>query len=1072
MRERRWRSSSREFFLLVLAVLLVIRAFAPVLACRAGLAASTRWVVQMREKRLPEDQEKRARSILTRTKNSEASTDDFFFPADFATVRVQLQATNLARRYAFPTDILHLNVELPDEELERDAEIRASCFVDLLEYLRGDPDVRQIFPEQRPGKTRMLALVPPEPENAGRTSSRGSSENLDSVRNLKLFNAHRLWALGYKGAGVRVAVFDTGLARDVPEIIHVSERTSWTNESSTEDTVGHGTYVASLIASNHAMCPGIAPDSELVIFRVFQGALVSFTAWFLDAFNYALHANVHVLNLSIGGPDHHDVPFIDKIRELAEAGVIVVSAIGNDGPLWGSANNPADLIHVVGVGGVELDGSVAKFTSRGMTLHEIDSGPFAYGRVKPDIVTYGRQLEALNHRHPYQCDRVSGSSFTAAIVSGALALMISALPEEARLSGAVHVGSIKRALLRSASRLPESSMYEQGSGLLDIYEAAQELKRIILGPQAGVPGSSSLSLLPAYVDMDEHPCEYMWPFCAQPLFVSSMPMSLNITLFSSGTGHRYSRSRIKRVEWLPDSEHGKWLHVSASGLEQPLSAWCGAFGLHIEVNDQLPNAAFLGGSGSIPAITATGVLRLFVEETDSVDFPIRVKIVPRPSREKRILWDQFHSVSYPPGYVPRDNLFDSRYMMDWLGDHPHTNFHGLFRALVKAGYFVELWNTPWYCCCRTTGSSVLTNYGNIMLVDPEELFDSRDIVILQHFVQEQGGNLLVFAEWFNAKIASELSFYDESSRTQWSAVSGGSNLMALNEILSPFGIRFTDAVVSCTVRSDGLSFTVRDGAPIDPDWIPFGAEVLHGHSCSANKGRSAPRVPIPDQAMLVLARNVSTSGGSIFAMGDTTCIDSQYVDLATTKPCFDVVTRALNAMAASTKPAERMEAKAWGSKEKAYGAASWQTSRTLKEQLPPRLFDIPQQMLASFKPFSRSSVSGELAGSSVCSDETVRAVPISAHVEAVHFPHVRRAHVIDSSGERATSEVNVKLPPGSLSLSRMPGDYFKHDIDRHSALRGASAMLFITIVVVVLRQRRLIRHELYRFIQAQKRHEV
>ena len=40
---------------------------------------------------------------------------------------------------------------------------------------------------------------------------------------------------------------------------------------------------------------------------------VSYTSWFLDAFNYALYIGVHILNLSVGGPDFNDRPFIDKV---------------------------------------------------------------------------------------------------------------------------------------------------------------------------------------------------------------------------------------------------------------------------------------------------------------------------------------------------------------------------------------------------------------------------------------------------------------------------------------------------------------------------------------------------------------------------------------------------------------------------------------------------------------------------------------------------------------------------------------------------------------------------------------
>jgi len=64
----------------------------------------------------------------------------------------------------------------------------------------------------------------------------------------------------------------------------------------------------------------------------------------LDAFNYAIMKRVHVLNLSIGGPDFKDQPFVEKVWELTANHVIMISAIGNDGPLYGTLNNPADQV--------------------------------------------------------------------------------------------------------------------------------------------------------------------------------------------------------------------------------------------------------------------------------------------------------------------------------------------------------------------------------------------------------------------------------------------------------------------------------------------------------------------------------------------------------------------------------------------------------------------------------------------------------------------------------------------------------------------------------------------------------
>ena len=48
-----------------------------------------------------------------------------------------------------------------------------------------------------------------------------------------------------------------------------------------------------------------------------------------------------------------------------------------------------------------------------------------------------------------------------------------------------------------------------------------------------------------------------------------------------------------------------------------------------------------------------------------VTLPVRVRIIPTPPRSKRVLWDQFHNLRYPPGYFPRDNLRMKNDLLDW-----------------------------------------------------------------------------------------------------------------------------------------------------------------------------------------------------------------------------------------------------------------------------------------------------------------------------------------------------------------------------------------------------------------------
>lgn len=61
----------------------------------------------------------------------------------------------------------------------------------------------------------------------------------------ELFNAQDLWSK-YTGAGVRVAIFDTGLRKNHPHFRNVIDITNWTDEDTTEDGLGHGTFVAGM----------------------------------------------------------------------------------------------------------------------------------------------------------------------------------------------------------------------------------------------------------------------------------------------------------------------------------------------------------------------------------------------------------------------------------------------------------------------------------------------------------------------------------------------------------------------------------------------------------------------------------------------------------------------------------------------------------------------------------------------------------------------------------------------------------------------------------------------------------
>lgn len=115
-------------------------------------------------------------------------------------------------------------------------------------------------------------------------------------------------------------------------------------------------------------------------------------------------------------------------------GIIMVSAIGNDGPLFGTLNNPGDQNNVIGVGGIDFDLRLAPFSSRGMTTWELPRG---YGRFKPDLVTYGSSV--LGSRMGGGCRALSGTSVASPVAAGAVALLASVVPETVRAQVRPHI---------------------------------------------------------------------------------------------------------------------------------------------------------------------------------------------------------------------------------------------------------------------------------------------------------------------------------------------------------------------------------------------------------------------------------------------------------------------------------------------------------------------------------------------------------------------------------------------------------------------------------------------------------
>lgn len=278
--------------------------------------------------------------------------------------------------------------------------------------------------------------------------------------------------------------------------------------------------------------------------------------------------------------------------------------------------------------------------------------------MKPDIVVYGKNLVSL--KITVGCRSLSGTSVASPVVAGAVALLISTIPEERRKS-LVNPASLKQVLIESAEPVANAHLFEQGSGLMNLVKAYELIQTYT--PKASVSPSN----------LDLTKCPYAWPYCKEPLYHTRIPLMMNLTILNgmSLSGRLLGEPAFTTYEAVnSDLLDVKFTYPSV------LWPWSGWLGVYLSVRENVPAPRYVQGMIRFTVVADHG-------QRSEVVSAIKLRVVPTPPRSKRILWDQFHNLRYPSGYFPRDNLEERADILDWNGDHPHTNFNGLFNHLVR-----------------------------------------------------------------------------------------------------------------------------------------------------------------------------------------------------------------------------------------------------------------------------------------------------------------------------------------------------------------------------------------------------
>ena len=316
--------------------------------------------------------------------------------------------------------------------------------------------------------------------------------------------ARAMWAKGFTGQGVDIALIDTGIAPveglttpgkvvNGADISFDSQAKNLTNL----DGYGHGTHMAGIIAgrdrtaiagsyaSDTTSFLGIAPDARLVSVKVGDVTGASDVSQVIAGIDWVVQhrrdngLNIRLINLSFGTDSTQSYvndPLAFAAEQAWKAGIMVIVSAGNDGQASAGLADPAFDPTLLAVGAVDTNGSVS------VSKHTVAA--FSdYGSVNrgPDLVAPGVHIASLNVPGSYIDERFgvagvlgttdrflrgSGTSQAAAVTTGAAALLLqqhpTAIPDQ-----------LKELLVSSANGLDNVSATSQGNGEVSLRDAAQ-----------------------------------------------------------------------------------------------------------------------------------------------------------------------------------------------------------------------------------------------------------------------------------------------------------------------------------------------------------------------------------------------------------------------------------------------------------------------------------------------------------------------------------------------------------------------------------------------------------------------
>ena len=340
------------------------------------------------------------------------------------------------------------------------------------------------------------------------------------TQNLLQVNAPEVWAQGYTGAGILIALIDTGVRLDHADL---SGRlwdggTEYPNhgydfyyhDNDPSDDRGHGTHVAGTICGTGASGSqtGIAPGATIMVLKAFNNEGVGDETHWIAAMQFALEHEADLMNMSLGRPQPDGAQKL-MMRQACDntlvAGVVVAACAGNIRqmqfmvPVPYNIYTPGDCppphLHedqlvnaggtscVICVGAVDSNNNIAQFSSQGPSqwtdVSAYNDYPYTenstteIGLIRPDICAPGVQIKSLDYNTNNGYALMDGTSMATPLVAGTIALMLSKSPN-------LTPAQIDEILERTAQPLTPHKSNDFGAGLLDALAAVNAVNYTVV----------------------------------------------------------------------------------------------------------------------------------------------------------------------------------------------------------------------------------------------------------------------------------------------------------------------------------------------------------------------------------------------------------------------------------------------------------------------------------------------------------------------------------------------------------------------------------------------------------------